>query len=292
MTIADLSLFSSLGSSLDSTEGNIQEIETELATGKDVNQPSDNPTAYASAQVMNAEQSAISNDLLLGQQVQSQLNTASSALSNVSDAIDSAMSIATEGSNGGIGISAMQALGSQVQSIQQEVIGAANSQYGGVYLFGGDQVQTPPYSTAGVYTGTAATNAVTFSDGVTVQTNTDGLAVFGDNSTGLIATLGALAAALNSGNQSAVAAALTQLQTALATVATAQGSLGGNLTAANNVVSNAPSQGTALQASVENLVGTDVAQAAAQEQEGLLQQQALVSLGSELEKIPLINIVA
>ncbi|MGO9264096.1 MAG: hypothetical protein ACLQBA_04280 [Candidatus Binataceae bacterium] len=120
----------------------------------------------------------------------------------------------------------------------------------------------------------------------------DGLAVFGDNSTGLIATLGALASALNSGNQSAVAAALTQLQAALATVSIAQGSLGANLTAANSVVNNAPGQGTTLQASLQNLVGTDVAQAAAQEQEGLLQQQALVSLGSELGKIPLINILA
>jgi len=292
MTIADLSLFSSLGSSLDSTENNLQQIEIDLATGKDVNQPSDNPTAYAGAQVLNAEQSAISNDLLLGQQTQSQLNTASSALSNVSDAINSALSIATEGSNGILSSSAMQALGSQVQSIQEEVIGAANSQYGGVYLFGGDQVQTPPYSAAGAYSGSAATNSVTFSNGTAVQTNVDGLAVFGDNSTGLIATLGALASALNSGNQSAVAAALTQLQAALATVATAQGSLGANLTAANSVVNNVPGQGTTLQASLQNLVGTDVAQAAAQEQEGLLQQQALVSLGSELEKIPLINILA
>ncbi|MGO9264095.1 MAG: hypothetical protein ACLQBA_04275 [Candidatus Binataceae bacterium] len=155
MTIADLSLFSSLGSSLDSTESNLQQIEIDLATGKDVNQPSDNPTAYAGAQVLNAEQSAISNDLLLGQQTQSQLNTASSALSNVSDAINSALSIATEGSNGILSSSAMQALGSQVQSIQEEVIGAANSQYGGVYLFGGDQVQTPPTARRGPIQGPA-----------------------------------------------------------------------------------------------------------------------------------------
>ena len=38
--------------------------------------------------------------------------------------------------------------------------------------------------------------------------------------------------------------------------------------------------------------GVDIPQAAAQEQEALLQQQALVSLGSSLGKIPLVNILA
>ena len=267
-------------------------MEQQLATGKQVSQPSDNPTAFGAAQILNAQASSISNDLLLGQQVQSQLNTADSALANVDTALNSALSIATEGADGSASVSAMAALGAQVQALQQQVIGAANSQYGGSYLFGGDQVQTPPYDSAGTYTGNTATNAVTFGNGTSVQTNFNGLTVFGDNSTGLIATMGALAAALNSGDKAAVAAALTQLQTALTTVATARGSLGGNLTAANNVVTDAGSQNITIQAALQNLIGTDIPKAAIKQQEALLQEQALVALGTGLAKIPLINILA
>src|SRR5580658_6299866 len=112
--VSDLSLFSSLAFGLDSATSNLQQVEDQLATGKSVNQPSDNPAAYASAQVLNAQESAVSNDLVLGQQVQSQLTTASNALSDVSTSIDSAISVATQGADSSISTSEMTTLGSQV----------------------------------------------------------------------------------------------------------------------------------------------------------------------------------
>jgi len=292
MSIADLSLFTSLGNSLDATATNIQQVEEQLASGKQVNQPSDNPTAYGGEVILNAQASAVANDLVLGQQVQSQLSTADGALSTVTNAIQSAISVATEGANGTVNAADMTALASQVQALQQQVIGAANAQYGGTFIFGGDQVQTPPYDAAGNYSGSAASNSVTFSDGTSVQTNFVGSAIFGNTSTGLIAAMANLATALNAGNQSAIATSLAQLQTALATVATAQGSIGGNETAANNVVTNAGGENVTLQTALQNLVGTDVPTAAMRQQEALLQQQALVSLGTALGNMPLINVLA
>jgi flagellar hook-associated protein 3 FlgL len=292
MSVPDLSLFTSLTYSIDNTNSNLQQIEQQLATGKQVIQPSDNPTAFAAAQVLTAQQSAVSNDLVLAQQVQAQLSTADGALANVGNAIDSALAIATQGSNATTDPSSMATLGAQVQSILQQVIGEANSQYGGSYLFAGNQVQASPYDTSGNYTGDTGTNSVTFSNGTKVQTNFDGQTIFGDTSSGLIATLTALASALNGGNQAAVAAALPQLQTALANLASARGNLGINLNSVTNLVTNSNDESTTLQTSVSNLVDVNVAQAAATEQELLLQQQALVSVGSNLGKIPLVNILA
>jgi len=257
-----------------------------------VNQTSDNPAAYASAQVLNAQESAVSNDLVLGQQVQSQLTTASNALSDVSTSIDSAISVATQGADSSISTSEMATLGSQVQSILQQVIGAANSQYGGSYLFAGNQVQAPPYDANGNYSGDSGSNSVTFSDGTQVQTNLDGSAVFGNATSGLIGTLTSLESALDSGNKTAVAAALPELQTNLAGIAAANGNLGISLSSVSTLLSNATSQSTTLQSSISNLVDADVPQVAAQEQEALLQQQALVSLGSGLNNLPLVNILA
>ncbi len=292
MSVSDLSLLNSLSYSLDNTTTGLQQIEQQIATGKQMLQPSDNPTSYAAAQVLNARQSAVSNDLVLAQQVQAQLNTADGALSNVGNAIDSAISIATQGSSATTSTSAMATLSTQVQSILQQVVGEANSQYGGSYLFGGNQVLAAPYSSIGTYAGDNAINSVTFSNGNQVQTNFNGQAIFGDTSAGLIATLTSLAGALSSGNQAAVAAALPQLQASLTNLASARGSLGINLQTANNLITDATNQGTTLQTQISNLVGVNIAQAAATEQELLLQQQALVSLGSNLGKIPLVNILA
>lgn len=292
MGVSDLSIFSSLAFGLDNATSNLQQVEQELATGKSVSQPSDNPTAFASSQVLSAQESAVSNDLVLGQQVQSQLSTASNALSNVSTSIDSAISIATQGADSSISTTEMATLGTQVQSILQQVIGAANSQYGGSYLFAGNQVQAPPYDSNGNYNGDTGSNFVTFSDGTKVQTNLDGSAIFGNATTGLIGTLTSLASALDSGNKTAVAAALPQLQTNLAGIAAANGSLGISLNSVSSLVSNATNQSTTLQSSISNLVDADVPQAAAKEQETLLQQQALISLGSGLNNLPLVNILA
>jgi len=292
MGVSDLSLYSSLAYSLTNTSSNLEQVEEQIATGKQVVVPSDNPTEYAASQVLGAQQSAVSNDLVLAQQVQAQLNTANGALSNVSNAIDSAISVATEGANATTSTSTMTTLGAQVQSILQQVIGQANSQYGGSYLFAGNQVQAAPYNSSGSYGGDSGTNSVTFSNGNQVQTNFDGQAIFGDTSSGLIGTLTSLASALNSGNQAAVSSALPLLQTALANLASAQGSLGINLQTANNLVTDATSQSTTLQTQITNLVGVNVAQAATTEQELVVQQQALVSMGSGLAQIPLINILA
>jgi flagellar hook-associated protein 3 FlgL len=292
MSVPDLSLFSSLTYSLDNTNASLQQIEQQLATGKQVLQPSDNPTAFAASQVLTAQQSAVSNDLVLAQQVQAQLSTADAALSNVGNAIDTAISIATQGANATTDPSSMATLAAQVQSILQQVIGEANSQYGGSYLFAGNQVQAPPYDSSGNYTGDIGANSVTFSNGTKVQTNFDGQTIFGDTGSGLVATLTSLASALSAGNQTAVAAALPQLQSALTNLASARGNLGINLNSVTNLVTNDNDETTTLQTSVSNLVGVDVARAAAQEQELLLQQQALVSVGSNLGKIPLVNILA
>lgn len=292
MTVADLSLFNLLSTSLDNTSSSLQQVETQLATGKQVIQPSDDPNAYAAAEVLNAQSSAVSNDLVLAQQVQAQLTTADGALANVGNAIDSAISIATQGADATTSASTMATLGSQVQAILQQVIGEANSQYGGAYLFAGNQVLSAPYSATGTYSGDSGSNFVTFSNGTQVQTNVSGQSIFGDSSGGLIATLSSLASALNSGNQAAVAATLPQLQSALSNLAAARGNIGINLQSVNNLITNDNSQSTALQGSIQNLVGVNVAQAAAQEQETLLQQEALVSLGSDLGKMPLVNILA
>ena len=146
----------------------------------------------------------------------------------------------------------------RVQSILQQVIGEANSQYGGSYLFAGNQVHGLALRYDRQLCGRQrSTNSVTFSNGTTVQTNFDGQSIFGNTSSGIIGTLTSLASALNSGNQGG------RLSGADATSVRPghhshdarhprHQSQFGELTPGD-----ANSQSTTLQSSISNLVGVD-----------------------------------
>jgi flagellar hook-associated protein 3 FlgL len=291
MAISDLSLFTSMTAALDNTTANIQSIQQSLASGKQVVAPSDNPVNYGEAQLLSARNSAIANDINTGQQVQGLLTTADNALSEVGNWLNSATSIATQGADGTVSTAQMATMAGQVQSILQEVIGAANTQYAGAYMFSGSQTTTPPYNAASNYVGDSGTNFATFSDGTQIQTTFDGSSIFGDSTTGVIGALTALQNALQTGNQAATAATLSQLQTGVQSIASARGIIGLNENSLQDFITNANSESTNLQGSISNLTDVDVATAALNQQQALLQEQALISMASGLGKIPLVNIL-
>jgi flagellin-like hook-associated protein FlgL len=75
------------------------------------------------------------------------------------------------------------------------------------------------------------------------------------------------------------------------TLATARGNIGVNESSLQTFISNANTESTTLQTSISSLTDVDVATAAESEQQALLQEQALVSMSSDLGKIPLVNIL-
>ncbi|HLX37452.1 MAG TPA: hypothetical protein VKR29_06600, partial [Candidatus Binataceae bacterium] len=165
MAISDLSLFNSMSFALDQSTSNLQTIQQQLASGKQVSEPSDNLVNYGEAQLLSAQASAVNNDINTGQQVTGVLTTADNSLSEVGNWLNSAISIATQGADGSVSTTQMSTLAAQVQSILQQVIGAGNTQYNGQYVFGGSQTASAPYDPSGNYTGDSTANFATFSDG-------------------------------------------------------------------------------------------------------------------------------
>ncbi len=292
MPISDLSMYAGLSYSLDSVLNALQQTETQLGTGKRVNSPSDDPVAYGTSVVLNAQLSAANNDVKLAQVIQGKLTTASGQLSSASTAIETAIQLATQGADASTSTTQMQTLAQQIGGVLNSVISAADTQYNGAYVFGGNQTLTAPYSASGAYSGNSGSNTFTFMDGSTVHLTYDGQAIFGDSSSGIIGTLTALQNALNAGDQSAVSATLSGLQTGLQQVASANATMGADLQTVSSVISNQNTNVTNIQTTLNNVVNLDVAQAASQEQEQSLQEQALTSFAAGLQKVPLVDIIA
>jgi flagellar hook-associated protein 3 FlgL len=292
MTVSDITLFNILTAALDGTASKIQLSEQQLATGRAVNQPSDDPAAYAQTEVLNQQSSAITNDISIAGQVQSQLSTIDNVLADAGNALDTAVQLATQGADATVSTAQMADLGQEVNGLLAQTIGLANSQYNGAYVFGGDQVLAAPYSAAGAYSGATSTNSVVLSDGTSMQLNFNGQSIFGDASSGVIGALTALGAALNSGDKTATAATLPQLQSAIQQIASVRAGIGTTIGRASAEATNGNSNLVTLAAAINNVSGTDVAKTILLLQEQTVQQQALVSLGSELNNLPLVNILA
>jgi len=164
-----------------------QQINTDLqqiASGKSVSVPADNPTAAAEL-IQNAGQTSEADQFLrsIGS-VQGEMQNADSTLSSIITALQRAISLGVEGANGTLNSSDRAALATEVQGIQSQLLSLANLSYQGRYVFSGTASQTAPYvldatSPSGVtYTGNAEVNQVTLGNHFALQTNLPGSQLF------------------------------------------------------------------------------------------------------------------
>lgn len=133
----------------------MQTLENELSTGKSLNQPSDNPLTVsqdmgirASLSETTSYQSSINSGL-------SWMQNTSSAIQQISTALQSLQSTVLEGINStNRSSSSLQALSETAQQLSASIYQELNAKQGDRYLFGGVQTNVapttttlPPYST-------------------------------------------------------------------------------------------------------------------------------------------------
>jgi len=240
----------------------------EVATGKSVNVPSDNPAASADMVQNTIETANVDQYTQNVSTTLSMVQTADSSIGSVVTSLTQAISLGTEGANGTSNTSNMQALASQVQGILQSVVAQANTSYQGTYLFGGTETSSTPYTASSssssgyAYNGNNNTNSVAVGDDMDVQVNLPGSQVFSNSSTDVIGSLSSLVSALQSGNSS-------QIQTATSAITTALNYVTQQRVFYGNAESQLNSQETSLQQETVNLtsqqsslVDVDEAQAA------------------------------
>lgn len=240
----------------------------QVATGKSVTIPSDNPVASAEMVQNSIESAQVDQYTQNVTSLQGSVQSAGSVLSSVVSSLNQAISLGTEGANGTTNSSNMQVIASQVQSILTSVVSLANTSYQGSYLFGGTASSSEPYtadptSPSGYsYNGSANVNSVAVGDQVSVQVGLPGSQIFSSSSTNVLGSLSNLVSALQSGNSSSIATATSGVTDALNYVSqqqtfytNAENQLNARETYLQQETVNLTSQATSL-------VGVDMAQAA------------------------------
>jgi len=197
--------------SLQTTEQQIQNDLSQLATGRSINEPSDNPTGAAELTQNLAQISQVDTFQRSMSSVNGELSTADSTLNSVTTALQRAISLGVEGANGPLSDSDRASIATELQGIQSQLISLANTSYQGQYIFAGTaQVQpfvADPSQTSGVrYDGNTGTNSVAIGNGYSLQVNLPGSQIFNGPGAGVFQAVNDLINALqaNSGIGSAV----------------------------------------------------------------------------------------
>ncbi len=177
----------------------------QMTTGKRVNVASDDPAA-AAMQVQTANQIFAGDQFLRSiASVAGELQTADSALSSCVTTLQRAISLGVEGANGTLSQQDRDALAGEVKGISDQVLGIANLNYNGHFLFAGTADSQKPYILdpnvpGGVtYRGNDLTNQIEVETGYTVAMNLPGSKLFSAAGANVFEALSGLATALQNG---------------------------------------------------------------------------------------------
>jgi flagellar hook-associated protein 3 FlgL len=193
---------SDLLAALNQTKLQSQQATIELATGRSVNSPSDNPIAAALLVANNDAATFTSGYLQSLTAIQGQLSTADSTLSSVTTALQRATSLGIEGANGTLSDSDRAAVANELQGIQSQLVSLANTAYQGRYVFGGTITDTPPFvldnslPSAVRYVGNGVVNKVSIGSGYQLAVNQPGSQLFSANGNDVFLAINNLIGAL------------------------------------------------------------------------------------------------
>jgi flagellar hook-associated protein 3 FlgL len=191
------------------------------------------------------------------------LNVADSALNEVNNLITSIYARGSQSSSDIISEDARAALANDVRSLRDQILSLANSQVRGRFIFAGSMVASIPFSMNGesaVYQGDDSVNNIRVDDGIEIQMNFSGAAVFGS----IFGAIESLLAGMDSNDTSSINTALSQFSSVLSGLAQIRGQIGTNMSTLENVESRLNSKETSLKEQKSRIEDADMAQAAIQ----------------------------
>ena len=202
-------------SGLNGLKQQLNTADLELASGRSINSPSDNPSGIAALVLNHAAQSSTDTFERNIGNLQSTLQIADSALNSAVGVINQAISLGVQAGNSSLSAGDRQAIAQQLQGIQQQFLGIANTRSGATYLFAGTQVETQPFtlnpaSPSGVnYNGNGSVTQVEIANGQAVNINVPGDQLFLNPAGSLLGSINQLITAVQT--NSGIAAASNAL---------------------------------------------------------------------------------
>lgn len=260
MRIATSTIYNNLISEVQNLDTSQANLQSQLATGLNFTQPSDDPTEMASVLDLvsqNSQSSQYSSNANTALQISQVSYSGLTQLNQLSDSVDE---IATQANNGTDSPTQLQAFATQIDQYLEQAVQVGNGQFEGNYLYGGTAVDQPPFQatrdstgqiTAVTYAGNSSQAAIPLSASSSISATTTGsnnqdMATFMNQ-------LVTLRDALQNNDSAGIASTQTQLSTSSDALISA--------TAENSAVQSAiqaqQTQNTTYQQNLGNIISND-----------------------------------
>lgn len=218
---------------------NMNDTQLQLATGRKINKPSDDPVGITYSLRYRAELSA-------NEQYQENVDDATSwlefndtVLSQTGEVVQRLRELTVQGANGTNSQEALNSINSEIKQLKEQLIDIANSQFKGKYIFNGQQYTEQPFQFPTAADGTLDISSAssvrtddglinyTVGDSVQLPINVTGDSVFGgSDADNIFAVIDNISNALVSGNTTEVANQLGNIDTRYDTILAVQASIG------------------------------------------------------------------
>jgi flagellar hook-associated protein 3 FlgL len=299
MTVSTLALAQTLTDQLSSQETSIAQLQQQLATGKVLNQPSDNPAAVTQVLALSGQATQLTSWQSNADTASSWLGTANETANSVLESMQSAQSLLLQGLNQGAqDPSTYEALGDQLQGVINNLLSLSNTQYEGRPIFAGTSASPQAYDTAGNYLGNEDTPTVVIGPGSgagqTVGLSVSGTTMFGVGASNVFATLTAAATALSAGTPTSanLSAALSALTTNISTAQQASAVLGDSSQEVTSTTAALTTQVASVQSDQADLEDVNIATVTTQLDSEMTNYQAALWAASQAIPETLVKFVA
>jgi flagellar hook-associated protein 3 FlgL len=286
---------SSLGG-LQSSASRLTALQSQLASGRQITKPSDNPSGTVAAmelrsQLRRVDQYAASASDGLGwlTQVDTTLTSSISQLQQVRTFI---LQAANTGANNS---ASLATLANQVQAGRDSILSLANAQYLGRPVFGGTTTGTTAFTVSGSgasavvsYAGDTGSVSRTIDDNTTVQINQLGTSVFGANGANLFDLMNTISADITS-NPAALSGDLDKLDAAMNTISNQQALAGSTYARIQSLQASSGTTSTQLKSQLSDLQDIDVADLAIQVSAANVAYQAALQTTANIRQTSLLD---
>lgn len=152
---------------------NMNELQNQIATGRKINKPSDDPGGLVRSLRLRSDITANEQYLANISDSLSYMDTTESAMDNLTSVVNRVRELTVQAANGTNDDSALQSIAEELTQLQEQIRTVSNSTYGSKYVFAGSNVTEAPCTADGQWIGNDTELQREIGSGVKIPVNLD-----------------------------------------------------------------------------------------------------------------------
>ena len=230
----------------------------EVSSGLRVTKPSDDPTAWASAERAKVRKVISDGTGAAVKASRDRLEETDGALASIGDIVSRVHELAVQGANATYSSTDRAALGDEIHALFLSALGSANTQSSnGEYLFAGSLSDKAPFDATGAYLGDSLGRLVPAGENANSIATIPGSRLTAGYGVDVLPLLERVATALSSNNLTALQGTIAELQTAVHQVGTTRTVTGGAMNVLDSTVQARDLLSQHLSVEISNSVESD-----------------------------------